>query len=92
MLRKRKVADMEHSQRLNRIVGQIEGVRKMIENGRYCVDIMIQIRAARAGLRALEYKVLEEHLKYLSEEAFSSKTAKQDKITELKALFDNFNS
>ena len=92
MLRKRKVADMAHGQRLNRIAGQVEGVRKMIENGRYCVDVIIQIRAARAELKALEYKVLEEHLQSLAEEAFTAKGVKKDKINELKSLFDNFNN
>ena len=92
MLRKRRISNMKNSERLNRIAGQVEGIRKMMENGRYCVDIIIQIRAARASLQALEYNLLEEHLKYLSEAAFSTKVAKQDKINELKSLFDNFNT
>ena len=92
MLRKRKVSNMKNSERLNRIIGQVEGIRKMMDDGRYCVDIIIQVRAAKALLNAVEYNLLEEHLKYLSETAFSSKAAKEDKIQELKSLFDNFNN
>ena len=92
MLRKRKVSNMKNSERLNRIIGQVEGIRKMMDDGRYCVDIIIQVRAAKALLKAVEYNLLEEHLKYLSESAFSSKAAKEDKIQELKSLFDNFNN
>lgn len=92
MLRKRKVSNMKNSERLNRVIGQVEGIRKMMDDGRYCVDIIIQVRAAKALLNAVEYNLLEEHLKYLSETAFSSKAAKEDKIQELKSLFDNFNN
>lgn len=92
MLRKRKIADMPKEERLNRIAGHVEGIRKMVNSERYCVDIIIQIRAARAALKALEYDLLEEHLKNLAETIYSGKTVKKDKIEELKSLFDNFNN
>lgn len=47
---------------INRISGQITGVGKMVEDGRYCADILNQIRAARAALRTLEGQVLSRHL------------------------------
>ncbi len=48
--------------RLNRVAGQIEGVRAMIEEQRYCPEILTQLRAARAALRALETAILGTHL------------------------------
>lgn len=48
--------------RLNRIKGQIEGVGKMIEDRRYCVEILSQITAIQSALRACEAKLLERHL------------------------------
>jgi len=48
--------------RLNRIKGQIEGIAGMLEENRYCGDILIQISAAESALRSLSYLILEEHL------------------------------
>jgi DNA-binding FrmR family transcriptional regulator len=50
--------------RMNRICGQVEGLRKMIEEGRYCVDVLTQIAAARSALDALGVSVLSEHVKH----------------------------
>ena len=48
--------------RLNRVAGQIEGVKKMIAERRYCPEIMTQLRAARAALKTIEGGMLETHL------------------------------
>jgi CsoR family transcriptional regulator, copper-sensing transcriptional repressor len=50
--------------RLNRARGQLEGVVKMINEGRYCVDILTQLRAARSALRAVEDGVLRTHVQH----------------------------
>lgn len=47
--------------RLRRARGQVEGVIRMIEGERYCVDVLTQLRAARAALRRVEQAVLREH-------------------------------
>ena len=49
--------------RLKRIQGQITGIARMIEQGRECPDILLQIRAAGSALRAFETKLLEGHLR-----------------------------
>ncbi len=57
--------DAEHAKdlpRLNRISGQITGVKKMIEEHRDCPEILTQIRAVRAALKGLEASILERHL------------------------------
>jgi CsoR family transcriptional regulator, copper-sensing transcriptional repressor len=48
--------------RLRRIEGQVSGIRKMHEGGRYCIDVLDQISAARAGLEATALLILEDHV------------------------------
>lgn len=48
--------------RLNRIEGQVRGVKKMVENEKYCVDILTQIVAVRGALKKVGLKVLQEHI------------------------------
>jgi DNA-binding FrmR family transcriptional regulator len=48
--------------RLRRIEGQVTGIRKMQEDGRYCIDVLDQISAARAGLEATALLILEDHV------------------------------
>lgn len=49
--------------RLNRIEGQVRGIAKMIDEDRYCVDVLTQISAVQAALDALALQMLESHLK-----------------------------
>ena len=56
------LSHMENMPRLNRISGQIEGIKKMIEEGRYCTDIISQLRAVRAAVKAVESNILQKHL------------------------------
>ena len=48
--------------RLHRMVGQLNGIEKMLDEGRYCGDILIQISAIESALQALGYIVLQDHL------------------------------
>jgi DNA-binding FrmR family transcriptional regulator len=48
--------------RLNRIEGQIRGLKKMIEDDKYCIDIISQTSSARSALKGLEDSLLEQHL------------------------------
>lgn len=48
--------------RLNRIAGQVGGVSKMIEDNRYCGDVLIQLSAINGALRSVEQMVLQNHL------------------------------
>jgi len=50
------------SKRLNRIEGQIRGIGRMIDDDRYCVDILTQVSAVQSALDALARKLLEHHL------------------------------
>lgn len=48
--------------RLNRIIGQLNGIGNMIDDNRYCGDILIQIGAVESALQSLGYIILQEHL------------------------------
>lgn len=48
--------------RLSRIQGQIEGVKKMLDEGRYCGDVLIQTSAIKKAVEAVSYEILKEHL------------------------------
>lgn len=49
--------------RLNRIEGQVRGIRGMVEKNAYCTDIMVQVAAATAALNAFNRALLAEHLR-----------------------------
>jgi len=81
----------DHSEflpRLKRVQGQIAGIEKMIGDGRYCVDILVQFRAAMAALRSVEVYIFESHLKHCVSSALRSKDSNQveEKIQELTEL------
>ncbi len=75
---------------LNRIKGQVEGLVGMIEQNRYCPDILIQISAVRAALKAVETRVLETHLKNCVMDSFQggTKAERDKKIVELMQIFE----
>ena len=74
--------------RLGRIEGQVRGISKMLEEGRYCIDIVTQISAVRAALRRVEEEVLKDHVSHCVEHAISSgdKADQRRKIAELMAV------
>ena len=78
--------------RLNRVAGQIEGIRKMIDDRRYCPEILTQLRAIRAAIKSIEANILESHLSDCVTEAVISKdkTKKAKKISEIVELFKRF--
>jgi DNA-binding FrmR family transcriptional regulator len=48
--------------RINRIIGQMNGIQKMIDDNRYCGDVLTQIAAAESALQGLGYQILQEHM------------------------------
>ena len=77
----------EHLGKLNRVSGQVDAIKRMIDEAKYCVDIMTQMRAARNALKAIELAVLETHMKSCLKEASSygvnEQTKKIDEIVML---------
>ncbi|HMO19117.1 MAG TPA: metal-sensitive transcriptional regulator [Oligoflexia bacterium] len=75
--------------RLNRIKGQIDGVGKMIEDRRYCVEILSQMTAIQSALRACEAKLLERHLTSCIHSSIASKNS-TDAEKKIKEMVDFF--
>lgn len=78
--------------RVNRIGGQIAGVKKMIEEQRHCPDILIQLRAIRSAIKGLEANILERHLSHCVAESLTGNDAMRtrQKIDELKEIFKRY--
>lgn len=77
---------------LNRAIGQLEAVKRMIDDGKYCPDILTQLRAARSALKSVEANILEAHLQGCVEQAFKTNNVvmQNTKIAELKEIFKRF--
>lgn len=73
---------------LNRIEGQIKGIKKMIEDRRYCVDILTQLKAVKAAVHKVEQSVLKSHMQHCLMHAVESNNESdiQKKIDELMSL------
>jgi DNA-binding FrmR family transcriptional regulator len=73
------------ARRLNRIEGQVRGIARMIDDDRYCIDIVTQISAARAALRRVEEEFLRDHVGHCVEHAIASGDAEEQrrKVAEL---------
>lgn len=80
----------EELPRLKRVKGQLEGVMRMIEAGRYCPDILMQMRAARAALRRIEAGILQKHLKHCVAHALKEGDSAERKLEELIKIFDRY--
>jgi DNA-binding FrmR family transcriptional regulator len=74
---------------LNRIEGQVRGIAKMVEEERYCIDVVTQIEAARAALARVESDLLRQHLGHCVHRAMNSKNASEREtvIDELVGVF-----
>ena len=71
--------------RLRRIEGQVRGLARMVEEDRYCIDVVTQISAVRAALRKVEEEVLRDHVAHCVEGAIASgnKGEQRRKVGEL---------
>ena len=63
----------EQLERLNKVEGQIRGVRRMIEERRYCIDIVTQIKAVEAALKQVQLGVMEKHIHHCVVESLRAK-------------------
>jgi DNA-binding FrmR family transcriptional regulator len=78
--------------RLRRIEGQVRGIEKMVDEDRYCIDILTQIGAAMSALETVGLKVLDDHVKHCVAGAIASgdRVAAQEKTEELLAAVQRF--
>ena len=78
--------------RLHRIEGQVRGIEKMVEDDRYCIDILTQIAAVNTALESLAFKVLDDHVHHCVAGALASGDADDamEKTEELLAAVQRF--
>jgi DNA-binding FrmR family transcriptional regulator len=71
--------------RLTRIEGQVRGVSRMVEEDRYCIDVITQVTAVRAALKRVEEEVLKDHVAHCVEHAISAgdRDEQRRKVAEL---------
>jgi DNA-binding FrmR family transcriptional regulator len=75
--------------RMNYLIGHLEGVKKMIENDKYCIDIILQNEAVISALKKVNEMVFENHLNTCVTEAIKNKSEKERK-KKIKELLDLF--
>ncbi|HJR57110.1 MAG TPA: metal-sensitive transcriptional regulator [Rhizomicrobium sp.] len=82
-------ADPKLLQRLSRIQGQVGGIARMVEEGRYCIDVLTQLQAVKAALRKAEEEILKNHSDHCVAHAIRSGNEKdaRKKFAELVELF-----
>ena len=85
---KKGTSHTKHINRLKRIAGQVTGLVSMIEDKRYCIDILTQIKAVKSALASVEREIVDEHLSHCVQQAISSKKlSESDKmLQEIKEL------
>lgn len=78
--------------RLRRIEGQVRGLQKMVEEGRYCVDILTQVDAVTAALARVQDQVLDSHLTYCVAEAVDGDDpgGRREKVDEVVMLLRKY--
>jgi DNA-binding FrmR family transcriptional regulator len=76
--------------RINRIEGQVRGLKKMVEENRDCLQVLKQIASARGALRSLGAVVLEDHLKGCVATAIEANENEAETISEVIEIFNKF--
>ena len=78
--------------RIARVEGQVRGIGRMIEEDRYCIDILNQMQAIKAALRKVEEEILKDHAAHCVAHAIKSGNAKDQtrKFSELLELFSRY--
>lgn len=76
--------------RLKRIEGQVRGISKMVEEDRYCIDILTQMQAVKSALSKVESQILKDHSAHCVAEAIAtgSDVEQKEKFNELVDLFE----
>ena len=68
---------------LNRIEGQVRGIANMIDEEKYCIDILNQIKAVRNALTSIEGKILKRHMKECVKEVLNDEKGFDNKVEEI---------
>jgi DNA-binding FrmR family transcriptional regulator len=68
--------------RLRRIEGQVRGLQRMVEDDRYCADVLQQIESAQEALRGVAREILREHLRHCAAKAFAAGGERREEMVE----------
>ena len=75
--------------RLRRIEGQVRGIAKMVEDDRYCIDVLTQVSAVTSALHGVAVGLLDDHLRHCVTDAIAAESADaDDKVREATAAID----
>jgi CsoR family transcriptional regulator, copper-sensing transcriptional repressor len=80
------------TKRLHRIEGQVRGIERMVEDDRYCIDILTQISAVNTALESLAFRLLDDHVNHCVADALASGDPQEaaEKSQELLAAVQRF--
>jgi DNA-binding FrmR family transcriptional regulator len=89
---KQVTTHMEQLEFLKKIEGQVRGIQRMIEEKRYCVDILNQMHSVISALARVEDKILEKHFEHCVTDAIQGRSAalRKQKLTEIVELINRF--
>jgi len=87
---KKGTSHQNQSDRLAKIEGQVRGVLKMIDEERYCIDIITQLKSMQSALKAVEKEIIRDHIDTCVRRAMESGSAKemQQHLREIASLLD----
>ncbi len=79
----------DEMKRLNRVIGQVEGVRKMLDDRRELGEILSQCKAVHSALRSIENRILKAHLENVLDEVatLEKRKSREQKVAEIEELF-----
>jgi DNA-binding FrmR family transcriptional regulator len=78
--------------RLHRVEGQVRGIERMVDDDRYCIDILTQVAAVRTALESIGYEILSDHVTHCVSDALAAGDAERagEKSRELLAAVQRF--
>jgi DNA-binding FrmR family transcriptional regulator len=94
-LKGHKTAHTSQLARLSRVEGQVRGIKKMVEDERYCVDILTQLRSVMGALQKVQENIFQHHIEScvhdsLHSDDMADKEAKVEEILKLVSQFRNY--
>lgn len=83
----------EENKRLNRVLGQVEGIKKMLHEQRKLDDVLIQCKAVHSALKSIEYRLLRAHVEHVLDEAsrMEKRKTRAEYLAELEELYKHAN-
>ncbi len=76
--------------RLRRMEGQLKGIRKMVENGEYCVDVLNQLSSIMAATQKVANIIMKDHIKGCVRDALTRNENSEEKVDELISVVEKF--